>query len=234
MYAAAPPVKTFLCPSAPTPTEVGNMPIVRLFGVRGKHFPAAGSVWGLAVHPPPTQPNGLHYNADTYLFATGAGDGPIVQGTAKTNYLVNVGFVASDADGLDAYLGPFRYNNGSGRGLAFTGITDGTSNTVGFAESAGGLTAPGGSANQAWTLEAYGHAYTASNFWLCPNPGNPNCVYTPSNGRGLGAGVPGSLHNGRVNIAFMDGSVRAINGGLDFVTYAFICGAQDGQVVTFD
>jgi len=223
-YADQNVIKTLICPSAPT--EVMNMPEARLWGNKGKHYPSAGGIWGTG------NPPGSGISTITYTFTTGSGNGSTISQTAKTNYLVNIGYV-DGGTGLDSYQGPFRYNNGLGKGLAITGVSDGTSNTIAFSETAGGLTFVGDTTNEGWTLEPYGHAYTASNFWTCP--GGNNCQNTPK-GRGLGAGVPGSLHGGsaRYNALFTDGSVRSMAGNLDFLTYAYICGAQDGQVVTFN
>jgi prepilin-type N-terminal cleavage/methylation domain-containing protein len=219
-YANANNIKTFICPSAPPPDSVLNMPQVRFWGVRGKHFPDGG-IWANAAAAPAI-------NASTSTFTTGNGFGSTISQTAKTNYLVNIGYIQDDR-----YIGPFQYNSGSGRGIAITGITDGTSNTIGFAETAGGLTFAG-STNEGWTLFAYGHGYFASDFGTCPSSTNSNCNNTPA-GRGLAAGMPGSLHgNNRFNNVFMDGSVRALNGSIDFSTYVYICGAADGIVVTFD
>ena len=39
---------------------------------------------------------------------------------------------------------------------------------------------------------------------------------------------------GQTNTLFMDGSVKSIDGGIDFLTYVFLCGAQDGQVVNLN
>jgi prepilin-type N-terminal cleavage/methylation domain-containing protein len=218
-FANANSIKTFLCPSAPSPESAVNMPQVRLWGVRGKHFPDGG-IWNNAAVAPAI-------NATTFTFQTSAGFGPTISQTAKTNYLVNIGYIQADQ-----YIGPFQYNV-SGRGLPIVGINDGTSNTLGFAEAAGGLTFPNSSA-EGWTLFAYGHGYFASDFGTCPNSTNGNCNNSPA-GRGLSAGLPGSLHaNNRINCVFMDGSVRAINGSIDFSTYVFICGASDGVVVSFE
>jgi prepilin-type N-terminal cleavage/methylation domain-containing protein/prepilin-type processing-associated H-X9-DG protein len=217
-YAAATSIKTFICPAAPPPDSAAYMAEVRFAGVQGTDFPSGG-IWGNASAAPATT-----FNTPTF---TAASNGVTVTGTAKTNYLVNVGYVSSPGSGLDGYRGPFRF----GSPLTVVGVTDGTSNTIGFVESDGGyLNALGTSG---WYHMPYGHAYTPSNFWCCPNAGNGNCSTAPQ-GLGLGWGIGGSVHNGRFNVLFMDGSVRSIAGSIDFLTYVYISGAQDGQVVTFN
>jgi prepilin-type N-terminal cleavage/methylation domain-containing protein len=221
-------IKTFLCPSAPPPEGVLNMPQLRAWGIRGKHFPNTGTWAGVGAAPPAL-------STTTYTFTTGSGYGTTISTSGKTNYAVNIGYAAADGAGLDGYQGPFQYNGGTGRGIQMTGITDGTSQTLGFAETAGGLTFIGDPTNEGWTLESYGHSFFASNFWCCPNQSNGNCKFTPTSGRGLGAGVPGSLHaGGKFNSVYMDGSVRGLSGSVDFLVYVYICGAQDAQLVNFD
>jgi prepilin-type N-terminal cleavage/methylation domain-containing protein/prepilin-type processing-associated H-X9-DG protein len=221
-YAAVGNIKTFLCPSAPGPESVKNLGVLMGLGVRGKHYPSAG-IW--TVFP------ANQVRSDT--FWTTAADTPIaVSQTGKTNYLVNIGYVALDADGVDGYQGPFRFDT---RALNITAISDGTSNTVGLMETAGGFVSFGtGDPNNGWGMWPYAHAYTASNFWLCPNSANPNCRNTPE-GKGFDRNLPGSFHGGnRINTVFMDGSVRSISPTVPFQVYAYMCGAQDGQVVQFD
>ena len=215
-------ISLFLCPSAPSAV---NMCQIRLFGIRGKHMPSGG-YWGPAGGPnTPT----LGFQV---LFTSADGDASIIAKTGKSNYFVNIGYVGNDTEGMDSYLGAFRYNNSA---LTVTGVTDGTSNTIGFMESVGGYAdfGPGDSAN-GWGTFPYGHAYVASNFGTCPDRTNGNCDLSPK-GLGLGFGLPGSLHGGnRINTLFMDGSVRSFSGNLDFNAYLRLAGAQDGTVVTFD
>jgi prepilin-type N-terminal cleavage/methylation domain-containing protein len=233
-YGSAPPtglpyanernIKTMMCPSSPT--TVVNMPQLRVWGVRGKHFPAAGT-WAGASSAPPT------INNNTFNFLTGAGFGTTINGTAKTNYMVNIGYVANDTSGLDIYAGPFRYTGVNDKGISLAGIADGTSNTIGFMETMGGLIFAG-TANEGWALEAYGHSYHASNFGICPNASNGNCINTPA-GRSVALGSPSSFHgSNRINSAFLDGSIRSISSSTTFSVYVYMTGASDGTVVTFD
>ncbi len=216
-------IKTFLCPSAVSPESAVNMPRLRAWGLRGIDFPSTG-VWASVGVAPPT----LSTTTDSLTGGTIA-----ITSTGKNNYALNIGFSPHPASPETQYGGPFRYNGGSGRGMAIAGITDGMSNTLGWAETAGGLTFVG-TANEGWTINPIGHSFFTSNFRSCPSP-NVNCLKTAA-GRGLGSGRPGSLHTGgRYNAAFMDGSVRSLAGDLDFSTiYVPMCGASDGDIVNFD
>ncbi len=216
-YAADGNIKTFLCPSAPAPEAVTTMTQLNKTGVAGKHFPIGGA-WGTST--------AVSYTSNMF---TASSFSQTVTQTGKTNYLVNIGYVAADGDGLDQYMGPFRYN---GRALTISGVSDGTSNTIGLVETAGGYV-NWGNADSGWMHSPYAHGYVASNFGTCPNSSNQNCDNS-SQGRGMGWGIPGSFHNGRINTVFMDGSVRNFSGGIDFLTYVYMCGAQDGQIVNFE
>jgi prepilin-type processing-associated H-X9-DG protein len=191
--------------------------------VRGKHFPAAGT-WATVSSPPPA----LNASTSSFLGYASATDANLVRSAGKTNYLVNIGAINSDA-----FSGPFRWTGGSVTGQSILAITDGTSNTIGFVESAGGLTYPGTVA-EGWSLESYGHGFSSTTFGLCPNPTSPNCINT-SAGRGLGAGLAGSMHaNNRINTLFMDGSVRAFNPDVGQAVYLAMGGAMDGVIVNFE
>jgi len=219
-YAAQNTIKTFICPSAPQPDGARAMTEISCYGVEGKHFPNGG-IWNNA-------PGGTT-NVSFTSFIFDATSLPTTVGqTGKTNYLVNIGYAAKDSDGLDQYLGPFRFDKGA---LKIVQITDGSSNTIGLLETAGGNIAQ--APWNGWFQAPYGHAYVISNFWTCPNRSNGNCDFT-GGGFGLGWGIPGSFHNGRINSLFMDGSVRSFDGSIDFLTYVFMCGAQDGQTVNFN
>jgi prepilin-type N-terminal cleavage/methylation domain-containing protein/prepilin-type processing-associated H-X9-DG protein len=222
-YAAEGNIKAFICPSAPSPESAKNMPQLRAWGVKGIDFPNTGTWAGTGAAPPAL-------SGSTYLFSGGT---ETITTTGKNHYALNIGYCSDPAGGLDGYRGPFRYNNGRGKGSPILGVADGTSNTIGFAETAGGLTFVG-TADEGWTMNPVGHSFFASNFWACPSA-STNCVNTPTSGRGLGSGIPGSLHpGGRYNAVFMDGSVRALNGALEFGVYAAICGAADGLVINFE
>ncbi|MGL4551377.1 MAG: DUF1559 domain-containing protein [Gemmataceae bacterium] len=220
-------VKTFLCPSAPDPRSARNMPQIRLWGVRGKHFPSAGIWGGTNSAVPPAQ----RFNTLIFQGAASAVNANLVATSGKTNYLVNIGIARMDSLGQDSYMGPFRWMQGASAGLPIVGITDGTSNTIGFVETAGGLSFVG-TANEGWTLDHYAHGYTATNLGMCP--GGTNCDTTPA-GRNLGLGIAGSMHPGtRINTLFMDGSVRSFSSSVTQTVYVAMGGAQDGVVINFE
>ena len=104
------------------------MPQLRAWGVKGVDFPNTGTWAGLGAAPPAL-------SGSTYLFS---GGGTHITTTGKNNYSLNIGYCADPAGGLDGYRGPFRYNGGSGKGIGILQIGDGTSNTIGWAETWGG------------------------------------------------------------------------------------------------
>jgi len=231
-YGSAPPagtpyandgnVKTFICPTAPDPKTTINMPQGRIAGIKGVHYPA-NFLGGAGAAPPAI-------NATTYYFqsSTSSTYADFIARAGKTNYLVNIGYF-----NLDTYIGPFQYNNGSASGLPVTHITDGTSNTVGFAESAGGIKFAG-TPQEGWSQFSYGHGFFASDYGLCPDSTNTNCDTTPA-GKGLGAGYPGSMHPGNIiNTMFLDGSIRSFKPSVGFTIFVYMCGAKDGQLVSLD
>ncbi|MGL4551375.1 MAG: DUF1559 domain-containing protein [Gemmataceae bacterium] len=220
-YAADGNVKTYLCPSAPGPEACLNMVARRTHGVAGRHYPSGGA-WGNST---------AVGNGTTWFSATFNSMPAGIAQTGKTNYVVNIGRVALATDPLDSYQGPFRFNT---QALPILGITDGTSNTIGILETAGGyLNWGSGDPDNGWGHLAYGHAYVASNFGACPSSTNTNCSST-AQGRGLAAGLPGSAHTGgRINSVFMDGSVRSF-GDVSFAVYSAMCGASDGVIVSFE
>ena len=210
-------LKVFTCPGAPSPDSPRYASILRVVGIQGVHFPGAGFFAANSTPPP-----AVNFNT----FWGGAPFQPnLVARTGKTNYLVNVGYMASFSD----YLGPFQFKTP----LNIVHILDGSSNTVGVMETAGGnlnFSDPG----PGWGQMTWAHAHVPSNYGTCPDRANRNCDFSPA-GKGMSPGLPGSFHgSNRINTLFMDGSIRTISPDLNFTVYVYICGASDGQVVTFD
>jgi len=196
-------LKVFTCPSAPLPQAAPLVIQIRTCGTAGVHFPA-----GLASNT-------------AFIYSTN----PPVGWLGTTNYAPMAGYMADFND----YYGMMYWKSQ----VAFGTITDGTSNTIAFIESAGGV-ASVGSVTNGWTHFSWASAWAFSNFGLCPNPTNGNCRYPPNfpTGRGLSRGQGGSQHaNNRINVAYGDGSVRAISPTIDFALYVYLCGTNDGQII---
>ena len=241
-------VKAFLCPSAYGSGDYQGFLIRRLWGISGVHFPSGGA-WGTAG----TSSAGPVQTGST-VGVTSGGWGTTMANMGYTNYAPNIGRVATDvavftnADGTttpqNAYAGPFRFDT---RALPILAVTDGTSNTIGYLESAGGFVNFGTASADTGTIAGmpYGHAYFASNFGVCPvapiSPATTNNCYpdgmASTNSKlltGLPMGLPSSRHNRRINTMFMDGSIRAFSSDIGQGVYAAMAGSSDGVIVSFD
>ena len=224
---AMPNLKTFLCPAAIDPSSARHLIQVSAVGIADTDF--RGSLFGYATG------SGPYFGFFIYQ-----GDGK-AQITGQTNYLFNRGYVG--LGGL--YSGLFTYDKsttpatafstqGTPRGLgrSIVGITDGTSNTVAFMESNGGLL--NGAGGPGWTGMNWGHAPFYSNFGTCPDTANQNCDFSAA-GKGFGWGLPSSPHTGgRIVTSMGDGSVRSFTPNMNFAVFVYLCGASDGQVVNMD
>jgi prepilin-type N-terminal cleavage/methylation domain-containing protein/prepilin-type processing-associated H-X9-DG protein len=221
VYGSEGTFKTFLCPAAP-PVDPSSTAIQVVTPPGGtpdvdwnSAFGGPGNVWFS------TMPGAQIMGRTNYLAS--AGDPrPRVDRTSTTNPPGRV-----DAHGL------FYFKSKE----ALARVPDGTSNTLMFAECAGGLyDAPGDPffGTPKWTMNSWAGALWWSGYGVCPNGNSPpgqNCVNTPA-GKGLSVFVPGSLHTGNLcNFAMADGSVKALNvQTLDSLSLAYLAGVRDGEV----
>lgn len=239
-----PDIPAFVCPSALDSSNDVNLVQISGVGYGDEDFRNAGLL-GL----------GTGFQG-TYFIYTKASSPDVLNKTGRINYLFNRGwmnknYVATN-DGL-AYRGPFakyakelatgtgiaQYMNPPSKGGKFATVTDGLSNTVFAMETAGGWLAWGGSssptANDGWCNMQWGHGVMYSDWGFCPDRTNGNCENVLKQGKGLGYGLPGSLHAGGVmNAVYGDGSVRTLAPQMSFTVFTYICGAQDGQTVNLD
>jgi prepilin-type processing-associated H-X9-DG protein len=169
----------------------------------GTVSPANGS-WAFFV-PYDMTSSGPGYSMEGWYFAGNTSFG-------RTNYASNPGYL-SNLPGVTIYQGPFCYNSKT----RITDITDGTSNTFGFGESLGGgnTNAATGMANGVRDFVANWGCFNMPTAWgLSPTP----AWYQY-----------GSMHDGGiVNFAFCDGSVRAVHNSVDYATFIYASGMNDG------
>jgi prepilin-type processing-associated H-X9-DG protein len=117
-------------------------------------------------------------------------------------------------------------------------VPDGTSNTIMFVESAGGLDAIGGDqffSAPHWTQQAWAGALWWSGYGMCPGTSSQFCSTNPA-GQGLFFLGAGSLHSGGIcNVALADGSVRSLNApAIDSLSLIYLAGVRDGEIQTTD
>jgi prepilin-type N-terminal cleavage/methylation domain-containing protein/prepilin-type processing-associated H-X9-DG protein len=223
-YGSEGEIKTFLCPSAPTPTTSATA--IQFVTIAGQ---VAGTDYNAAFSSP-----------GTYWYSTLPGS----QIMGHSNYLASAGYarlapLRGATTGTLNAKGFFYYNSKERLGSC----PDGTSNTVMFAETAGALNDEG-DANfpVQWTYQAWAFSVWFSQLGICPNGNGAgvNCRsradFNVHDTNGFSVFLASSMHAGRVvNMAFGDGSVKGINPqGLDSYSLAYITGTQDGQVQTTD
>jgi len=214
IYGAEGTIKTYLCPSAPSPDFTSTVVQATL---------------------PPDGTAGIDWNLDmgtagTYWYSTEPG----AQVLGRSNYLASCGDPAplklNSGASVDVH-GLMSYNSKEKLGA----IPDGTSNTILYVECAGGINSVSGDpffSNPQWWMHAWAGSQWFSSYGICPNSNNPNCQ--AGSGRGVSVFSAGSLHTGGIcNIAMGDGSVRGLNApGIDALSLAFLAGGRDGQIVS--
>jgi prepilin-type N-terminal cleavage/methylation domain-containing protein/prepilin-type processing-associated H-X9-DG protein len=206
-------VKVFLCPSALPPESVDTVILAEGYGRSGFDFNKA-------------------YGPDNAGTACSGNPGGKILG--RSNYVAVAGDWRRIYDrdnpnpnqpGLNCHgLFGYRSRNSIAR------VPDGTSNTLFFAESAGGWDKD----NNRWIGETWNSSIWFSAFGVCPNRSNPNCDFT-AQGRGMAWGTACSFHSGNlVNVAYVDGSVRQLRPDIDFLSLSYLAGFQDGKIQSAD
>jgi prepilin-type N-terminal cleavage/methylation domain-containing protein/prepilin-type processing-associated H-X9-DG protein len=219
VYGSEGNLSIFLCPSAPAPDPSST--VIQLV------TPGNGSVANVDF-------NSAWGGTSNIWFSSMPG----AQIVGRTNYLASAGWPVRKADranpgALVDVHGLFYYKSKESLGR----VPDGTSNTLMFAECAGGLFGVGGDpffGNPTWTMNAWAYGVWWSGYGICPNASSPpgqNCINTPG-ASGLSVFAAGSLHAGGVcNVAFADGSVRGLNApALDSLSLYYLAGVRDGEI----
>jgi prepilin-type N-terminal cleavage/methylation domain-containing protein/prepilin-type processing-associated H-X9-DG protein len=215
--------KMLLCPAA-VPLPQGHQGVIRM---------QTGLLPVVHFEDPvdPAEGYGMHLAPYTAYSVMGDPSVSTQQIYSRSNYVAMGGYLAQNAATANIYKGMFLYNVRT----PVTQVSDGTSNTIAFLESAGGyVDSMQASTGKGWIGNGMGMNMQLSAFGTCPDHTNPNCDFS-ANGKGFGFGLPSSLHAGnRINVLFADGSVRNIAPNMDFTTYVYLCGMADGQIVRLD
>jgi prepilin-type N-terminal cleavage/methylation domain-containing protein/prepilin-type processing-associated H-X9-DG protein len=203
LYGCEPTINSFLCPSADDPSST----VTALWGIN----------YGTAGVDCPNPP--ISGFAGSHRFARAPGR--LIMG--RSNYLGVGGYLGVAV--LPQYNGFFGYKSKA----SIARVPDGTSNTMMFAEYAGGFIGWGGSGGRpsGWSTGSWSSGPNYTGFGVCPNSTNGNCDFT--NSGGLSYGTFGSKHAGNIiNVGFGDGSVRQISPNIDFLPWVYISGVADG------
>jgi prepilin-type N-terminal cleavage/methylation domain-containing protein len=154
--------------------------------------------------------------AATHVFSSAPGR--LVVG--RSNYLGLAGYYSPSTN---ANLAGYFYHNSKTK----VNCPDGSSNTIMFGEIQGGNIntwngsggIPNGPAGMSWTA-----GFNYSGFGS-PVAGSINTVNWA---------LFSSAHTGIINMCFGDGSVRSVRHNMDFSTWVYMTGTQDGVVISFD
>lgn len=196
-------VRTYLCPEGPQPDDTVTALWAVHYGVPDVDYRADDAMW------------------DGFVYASN----PARQIMGRSHYLG----IGGDWRLEGRYRGIFGYNTRT----RIANITDGTSNTVLFAETWGSSVDWNGVGGvpSGWSVASRANGYNWTAFGTCPNPTNPNCDW--KNSYGLSFGTFGALHgkNGNLfNAAFGDGTVRTLRGDIPYRMWIAIGGMRDGDL----
>ena len=149
--------------------------------------------------------------------------GALIMG--RSSYVAMGGYYAPSL--YPHYQGLFTYNSAN----SLAKVPDGTSTTIMYGEYAGGWInwgggggLPNGPSGASWSV---GFDYSGFNSPATGDPTNQNSTAEWYNF--------GSTHTaGIVNFCFADGSVQHLRAGMDFSTWVYLTGFEDGVVVNVD
>ncbi|HET6575502.1 MAG TPA: DUF1559 domain-containing protein [Fimbriiglobus sp.] len=214
-YGGEATIKSLICPSAPSSVSTVLM------------FLAHTNSNGQTLHNNKIYPLGATGGTITFVFS--AAPGSVVLN--HSNYvpvggypLFSPGTINGQRLGNDVARGIYTY----GQKKTIEGVSDGSSNTMMFAEYNGYVNFGAGNVLTGYCSATFpsGPMYT---FWA-PHKGGPD----PNTTTPLPFHRMGSMHSGGLNVAFGDGSVSFMRNSINFGVWVLLGGANDGVVVTRD
>jgi prepilin-type N-terminal cleavage/methylation domain-containing protein/prepilin-type processing-associated H-X9-DG protein len=223
-------INSFLCPSDPFPGGSGT------FSVNGQNKLVASFSYpyniGLNRHITGGNVNNWTINGPAYVISTWDG---------AMNKPVNMGTFVDGTSGTAIFSewvkGPAVGNNSGKNGLGIVyNMANGSGdflNDVQFLQSCSQT--PITSANQNWTWKGEWWGYGGTSIYShTMTPNRPACAYSDigQDGRATITLVnASSLHPGGVNVLFMDGSVRFIKSGVNYIPWYAIATPNNGEVI---
>jgi len=205
LYGTEPKLPVFMCPAAPSPESYMTVLMAVNYGTAGTDYPNTGGAG--------------------HVFSSCPG----CQVLGRSNYLPMGGYYAPSSSGN--LVGLFTWK----KQVKMAAISDGTSNTIAFAEYVGGNVTWGGSGGIPDGKDGAG--------WVCgfnysgfgsPSPSGslpPPSTYTGNANWSL----YGSDHTGNIlNVAYADGSIRTVSPSINFSTWVYLTCYQDGVSVQVD
>jgi prepilin-type N-terminal cleavage/methylation domain-containing protein/prepilin-type processing-associated H-X9-DG protein len=192
--------------------------------------PQPGVIWNAApiYYCPSDRPN-AHWQGDPYY-------------RARANYVVNWGNFMADGSGAAAGApqAPFGYQNGKPEATRINQITDGTSNTLLMSEI---IVALGdtdfithGDVFNDDTMSASAMFMTrdlpnsGTDLMYCRNPKQDDPM-APCKEANPGKASARSRHQGGVNVALCDGSIRFVSNSIDLPTWQALGSMNGGEVI---
>jgi prepilin-type N-terminal cleavage/methylation domain-containing protein len=209
LYGTEGTVRTFLCPSAPSPESARFVYLTANYGTRDLDY-RAGSPAPFHIYDAP--PYTEYYGKTHYLG---------VAGWPGTQIATNLGPISN------RYRALFAYNSKN----SLARVPDGTSTSLLFLEYAGGFGE--GDGGSGWYAAGWSWGFNYIAFGLCPDGNNPNCPRPGGPELGLSHYCFGSLHpGGIIQAAYADGSVRQMRPGMSLNLISALAGFSDGDVIT--
>jgi prepilin-type processing-associated H-X9-DG protein len=233
-------LRVFACPSQPadhSQANQGSAYILFLYGMPTVDMPPGNPFWDNPSYPTCSDDNNVPPGA-------GCTDGKVASlpdsyVVGRSDYVAVVGAFHDtlfDPRLTNAFVDKYRSLFSYPLLGNLASVPDGTSNTLMFSEFCGQFFADHARQPQlvGWVTASWTCNGVSVASGTCPDPANDlawggSCEYGPK-GAGLGAGPAlGGWHHGRFNVAFADGSVRALPLGIDKALLFSLAGYSDGD-----